>query len=101
MYLQVATRTSQIHNFGKKSIFSKLKISNDLQHLLEQFYQASATFSEIGYASIRVFELLYSTTVNLQQIRNQKFDIMAASNYSKIDPALLPPSSRAVFFHGL
>ena len=28
--------TSQIHNFGKKSIFSKLKMSKDLQHLSEQ-----------------------------------------------------------------
>ena len=44
--------TSQIHNFGKKSIFSKLKMSNDLQHLSEQFYQASATINEIGNASI-------------------------------------------------
>ena len=93
--------TSQIHNFGKKSIFSKLKISNDLQHFLEQFYQASATVNEIGNASIQVFELLYSTIFNLQQIRKQKYDIMAASNCSRIDPALLPPSSRAVFFHGL
>ena len=37
--------TSPIHNFGKKSIFSKLKMSKDLQHLSEQFYQASATQS--------------------------------------------------------
>ena len=80
--------TSQIHNFGKKSIFSKLKMSKDLQHLSEQFYQASATVNEIGNASIRVFELLYSTNFNLQQIRNQKYDTMAASDRSKIDPAL-------------
>ena len=93
--------TSQIHNFGKKSIFSKLKMSKDLQHLSEQFYQASATVNEIGNASIRVFELLYSTTFNLQQIRKQKYDTMAASNRSKTDPALLPPSPRAAFFHGL
>ena len=93
--------TSQIHNFGKKSIFSKLKMSKDLQHLSEQFYQASATVNEIGNASIRVFELLYSTTFNLQQIRKQKYDTMAASDRSKIDPALLPPSPRAAFFHGL
>ena len=72
--------TSQIHNFGKKSIFSKLKMSKDLQHLSEQFYQASATVNEIGNASIRVFELLYSTTFNLQQIRKQKYVTMAASD---------------------
>ena len=72
--------TSQIHNFGKKSIFSKLKMSKDLQHLSEQFYQASATVNEIGNASIQVFELLYSTTFNLQQIRKQKYVTMAASD---------------------
>ena len=91
--------TSQIHNFGKKSIFSKLKMSKDL-HLSEQFYQASATVNEIGNASIRVFELLSSATFNLQQIRKQKHDTMAASDRSKIDPALLPPSPRAAFFYG-
>ena len=92
--------TSQIHNFGKKSVFSKLKISNDLQHLLEQVFQAIATVNEIERASIRVFELLYSTTFNLQQIRKQRYDIMAASDRSKIDPTLLPSTPRAVFFHG-
>ena len=93
--------TPKIHNFGKKSIFSELKKSKDLQHLSEQIFQASATVSEIGNASIRVFELLYSTTFNLQQIRKQKYDTMAASDRSKIDLALLPPSQRAAFFHGL
>ena len=93
--------TSQIHNFGKKSIFSKLKMSNDLQHLSEQFYQASAAVNEIGNASIWVFELLYSTTFNLQQIRKQKYDTMASSDCSKIDPILLPPPPRAAIFHGL
>ena len=48
--------TSQIHNFGKKSIFSKLKMSKDLQHLLNQFYQNSGTVNEIENASIQVFE---------------------------------------------
>ena len=55
-------------------------MSKDLQHLSEQFYQASATVNEIGNASIQVFELLYSTTFNLQQIRKQKYDTIAASN---------------------
>ena len=49
--------TSQIHIFGKKSIFGKFKMSKDL-HLSEQFYQASAIVNEIGNLSIRVFELL-------------------------------------------
>ena len=99
--LTSCNRTSQIHNFGKKSLFSKLKMSKDLQHLAEQLYQASATVNETGNASIQVFELLYETIFNLQQIRKQKYDNMAASNCSKIDSALLPPSPRAAFFHGL
>ena len=93
--------TSQIHNFRKKSIFSKFKMLKDIQHLSEQFYEASTTVNEIGNASIRVFKLLYSTTFNLQQIRKQKYDTMAASDCSKMDPAILPPSTRAAFFHGL
>ena len=75
-------------------------MSKDL-HLSEQFYQASATVNEIGNASIRVFELLYSSTFNLQQIRKQKYDTMATSYRSEIDPALLPPSPMAAFFYGL
>ena len=35
------------------------------------------------------------------QIRKQKYDTMAASYHLKIDPALLPLSPRAAFFHGL
>ena len=57
--------TSQIHNFGKRSIFSKIKISNDLQHLSKKFYQNGATVNEIGNTSIRVFELLHWTSYNL------------------------------------
>ena len=68
-------------------------MSKDLQHLSEQFYQASATVNEIGNASIRVFELIYSATFNLQQMRKQKYDTMAAFDRSKID-------LRAAFFHG-
>ena len=76
-------------------------MSKELQHLSEQIFQASATVNEIGNASIRVFELFYSTTFNLQQIRKQKYDAMVASDRSKIDLVLLPPSPRAAFFHGL
>ena len=50
---------SQIYNFGKKSIFSQLKIFKDLQDLSKWFYLNSATANEIGNANIRVFELLY------------------------------------------
>ena len=51
--------TSQIYNFGKKSIFSQLKIFKDLQDLSKWFYLNSATANEIGNANIRIFELLY------------------------------------------
>ena len=37
----------------------------------------------------------------LQQIRKRKFDAMIASDLSKMDPSLLPPSPRAAFFHEL
>ena len=76
-------------------------MSKDLQHLSEQFYQASATVNEIGNASIRVFELLYSATLHLQQVRKQNYDIMAISDRSKINSTFLAPSPRAAFFHGL
>ena len=65
--------------------------------LPSQYY----TVNEIGNASIQVFELLYSTTFNLKQIRKQKYDTMAASYCLKIDPVLLPTSPRTAFFHGL
>ena len=58
--------TSQIYDFSKKSIFSKLEIAMDLQSFSEQIYRNSATVSEIGNASIRVFELLNSTFSKLQ-----------------------------------
>ena len=93
--------TSQILNYGKRSIFSKIIISNDLQHLSKKFYQNGASVNEIGNASIRVFELLHSALSNLQQIRTQKYDTMVVSNRSNIDPVLLPPSPRAAFYSWL
>ena len=98
MHLQVGTRPQKYTILVKSQFFSLLNMSKDLQNLSEQFYQASAAVNEIGNASIRAFELLYSTTFNLQQIRKQKYDTMAASDRSKIDPTLLPPSPRAAFF---
>ena len=37
----------------------------------------------------------------IQKIRKQKYDAMVVSDRSKIDPALLLPSPRAAFYHGL
>ena len=43
----------------------------------------------------------YCTTSTLQQIRMHKCDAMLDNDRTKIDPAVLPPSPRAVFYHGL
>ena len=75
--------TSQIYNFGKKSIFNKLKIFKDLQDLSKWFYLNSATAIEIGNAKIRV--LNYFILI-LQQMRKQKYDTMVTSDRSNIDP---------------
>ena len=56
---------------------------------------------DIGNAAVRVFELLHSPKSTLQQIRRHKYDAMVATNRSKINPSLLPPSPRAAFYHGL
>ena len=56
---------------------------------------------DIGNAGIRFYPLLHSPTCTLQQIRKHKYDAMVASDRSKIDPAILPPSPRAAFYHGL
>ena len=56
---------------------------------------------DIRNATIRFFELLHSASSTLQQIRKQKYNDMVAADYSIVDPDLLPPSSRAAFYHGL
>ena len=93
--------TSIIHKFGKTSILSKLKNSCELQQIADQFCLEDMDCQDIGSAAVRVFELLNSPTCTLQQIRRQKYDAMVAADRSKIDPALLPPSPRAAFYHGL
>ena len=55
----------------------------------------------IGNTATRFYELLNSPSNTLQQIRKQKYNGMVADNRSKIDLALLPPSLRAAFYHGL
>ena len=94
-------KISQIHNFGKKSIFGKLKKSSGLQDVSKNFYSKNATVSEIGNVTIRFFELLHSPSFTLQKIRKQKYDAKIVSDRPKIDPALLPPSPTAAFYHGL
>ena len=80
MHLQVATRPHKYTILVKSQVLASLKCRRTYNIFQNKFYQASATVNEIGNASIRVFELLYSTTFNLQQIRKQKYDTITASN---------------------
>ena len=73
MHLQVATRPHKYTILVKSQFLASLKCRRPY-NLSEQFYQASTTVNEIGNASIRIFELLYSAIFNLQQIRKQKYD---------------------------
>jgi 5'-3' exonuclease len=93
--------TSSIYRFGKTKILKNLKNSGELKNIVEQFYASDLTPENIGKATIRIFELLYSPTDTLQQIRRKKYEATISQDRSKIDPAILPPSPRAAFFHGL
>ena len=90
--------TSAIHMLGKKSIYLKMESSETLRNIAKQFY---ICLRKCSNASIHFFEELYSPGSSLQQIRKQKYNDMVASNRLSIDPALLPPSPRAAYFHGL
>ena len=93
--------TSAIYMLGKRSILLKMESSETLRNIAKQFYVDSLLPESVGNASIRFFEELYSPCSSLQQIRKQKYNGMVASNRLSIDPALLPPSPRAAYFHGL
>ena len=100
MHLHVAIRPHKCTTLVKSLFLVSLKCPRTYNIFSNSFYQSSATVNEIGNAIIQFFELLYSTSPNLQQVRKQTYDAMVASDCWKIDPALLPPSPRAVFFHG-
>ena len=51
--------TSAIHNFGKTSIFKKLKDSVALTNIGDDFYEEFKTPEEIGNACIHFFEKMY------------------------------------------
>ncbi|CAK8688755.1 unnamed protein product [Clavelina lepadiformis] len=92
--------TSAVHKFGKISVFEKLK-SSSLRNVADVFYEDDVSPDQVGRASIRFFELLNSSTYTLSQIRKQKYEEMVMSNRSHVDPALLPPSPRTAYHHGL
>ena len=77
---------SAIHNFGKISIFESLKESESLRRIAKSFYNDDWGFLK---------------KTSLAQIRRQKYDGMVGSTRKSIDTWYLPPTSRAVYFHGL
>ena len=93
--------TSGIHNFRKQAIFSKLAASNNLRRITEQLFLDNISPERIGNASIYLFEELYSPRSSLQQIRMIKYHEMVSPHCAGIDPALLLPSPRATYYHGL
>ena len=92
--------TSAIHKFDKTGLFKKLSTSSALRKITATFYEDKLP-EEVGNACIRFFEFLHSPSDNLPQIRKTKYEQMATSDRSAIDPSLLPPSPRAAFYHGL
>ena len=92
--------TSAIHKFDKTGLFKKLSTSSALRKITATFYEDKLP-EEVGNACIRFFEFLHSSSDNLPQIRKTKYEQMATSDRSAIDPSLLPPSPRAAFYHGL
>ena len=93
--------TSAIHYFGKQAIFPKLEAYNKLQQIALQFFLDNISPETIGNASVCFFEELYSPGSSLQQIRKIKYHKMVSSDRASIDPALLPPPSRAAYYHDL
>ena len=98
--------TSAIYNYGKVLILEKLKTSEKLRALAKTFYKSDASTHEIGEASIEIMGILFSNRKtpadwNLAQIRRFKYDELVSSTKTLVDPARLPPTERASYFHGL
>ena len=84
-----------------KTILIKLQSSIKLQNIAQKFYEKCQNPQDIGNTCVTVFEELMGKNQTLSQIRRQKFASLVASDWSNIDPALLPPTPRAAYFHGL
>ena len=93
--------TSYIQGKGKGNIIQKLKKSESAPELANTFLKENSTHKEIEDAGIKLFLLNYNgrDTDTLGKLRYAKFIETAASNTTIIDPALLPPSRRAAYFH--
>ena len=66
-----------------------------------QLLKENSTYEEIEDAGIKLFLLNYNGEGTDTLGKLSKFMEMAASNTTIIDPALLPPSRRAAYFHSL
>ena len=93
--------TSAIHNFGKTSIFKKLKDSVALRNIGDVFYEEFKAPEEISNACIHLFEKMCSPSDQLPQIRKRRYDEMVGADRARINPSQLPPSPRAAYYHGL
>ena len=93
--------TSAINNFGKTSLFKKLKDSVALTNIGDVFYEEFKTPEEIGNACTRFFEKMYSPSYQLPQIRKRSYDEIVRTDGASIGSLLLPPSTRAAYYHGL
>ena len=71
-----------------------------MQSLIKKFYEEKSP-QQIGDTTIRLFEIIYSSDDPLASIRKKKYEHMVLSNRAVIDPSILPPSSRAAYYHGL
>ena len=92
MVSQVVT---PISNFGKTSIFKKLKDCVALTNIRHAFYEEFKTPDEIGNACIHFFERMNSPSDQLPQISKRRCDGIVRTDRTRINPSLLPPSPRA------
>ena len=93
--------TSAIDNFGKTSIFKKLKDSAALINIGDIFYKEFKTPEEIENACIHFFEKMYSPSDQLPQTSKGWYDKIVRTDRARIDSSLLPQSPRPAYYHGL
>ena len=79
--------TSSIYNFGKTSIFKKLKRFCCFNK--HRFYKEFKRPEKIGNACIHLLERMHLSYERLPQTRKRNYDEMARADCAKIDPSLL------------
>ena len=97
---------SAVKNLGKVSICKMLQNSELLRSQADIFFDDRASPEIVGSTSIKFFETLFSekrsgSIQSLPEIRLEKYKEMVSSDRASIDPASLPPTPRAAYFHGL